>query len=141
MKNKINISKQIGVFMDHSGATLLTPDSIQEKIISSGIAHPIRTDGEGGDGTQLGNYRSTNNETHKHNKEQNQLHVYFKNLVEHLKPFDEILILGPTTARDEFHNYFQKEKLLHEKMIVIEKSNYLSENQLREKIINFFKSN
>lgn len=140
MKNKSNITiKRIGVFMDHSGVTLLNPDSLEVKSFTSGIEHQNRFNGEGGDGTRLGNNRSTNNENHKHNMEQSQTHHYFKKLAEHLKPFDEIFILGPTTAKDEFRNYFHDEKLLTDKKVVLEKCDYLSENKLKEKIIEFFK--
>lgn len=141
MKNKaINTIKRIGVFMDHKGVTLLDPDSLQLTNLASGIDHHTRFDGEVSDGTRLGNNRATNNEAHKHNKEQNQAHLFYRKLAGQLKPFDEIFILGPTTAKDEFRNYVHKEKLLGNKKVVTEKSDYLTENQLKEKVIEFFKS-
>ncbi|MBK7855912.1 MAG: hypothetical protein IPJ79_14410 [Bacteroidetes bacterium] len=49
MKNKSNITiKRIGVFMDHSGVTLLNPDSLEVKSFTSGIEHQKSFNGEGG---------------------------------------------------------------------------------------------
>lgn len=136
-----NNPKQIGVFMDHAEANLIAVNSTENKIVPSGITHHVREDGESGDGIKLGHFHATNNEAHKHNKEQNELHAYFKNLADHLMPYDEIFIIGPTTAPFEFQNYIHKHNELKGKKITVEKANYLTENQIAEKINSFFKTN
>lgn len=131
---------QVGVFMDHAEASFFIPNKKEKHTIISGIKHHERIKGESGDSTRLGNFRSTNNENHKHNIEQNDLHLYFKALAAYLNAYDEIFIIGPTTAPTEFQSYCLKHKLLHGKRISVKKSDYLTDNQIEEKINAFFKS-
>ncbi len=134
------IIKRIGLWMDHSEAILINPDEIDGKmhIIRADKSHHIRHAGQSASGTKLGNYRSTNNESHMHNKEQNHLHAYYKELASTVHPYDEILVLGPTTAPREFHNYLEKEKELNAKKMEVLHCDYLTENQLHEQVRNYF---
>src|SRR5690242_1510194 len=97
--------RKIGIWMDHAEAQMMEPDATSDQIrlFSSPFKNVVRTAGEGSDGTQLGNFRSTNNESHKHYRKQNELHSYYKQLAGALQSYDEIFIFGPSTAPREFH--------------------------------------
>jgi hypothetical protein len=131
--------RQIGMWMDHASAKLVHSDGRIEEIHSNHISLE-RLDGESGDGTKLGNYRSTNNEAHKHNKEVNELHSYFNSLYEALAPFSEILIFGPSTAHDEFANYIIDKHKHFPGKIALAKTDYMTGNQLVEYVRNYYKT-
>jgi len=122
----------IGVWMDYTQAKLIEPGKPASdiRVIESPVEGRVRIEGEGSDGTQLGGYRSTDNEVHKHNKEQNEIHLYYKQLADVLQPFEKILICGPGPARKEFHNYLVDEKRFHGKRILSLQEDKLSDNQL-----------
>ena len=140
MKNEKAI-KQIGIWMDHENALIIEPSSGQIRKINSPYKGRTRIPGETADGTRLGNYRSTNNESHKHYRQENDLHSYYKQLADEVHPYDEIFIFGPSTAHSEFQNYLLKEKNFHGKKIAVEKADYITENQMREMVRNFFTRN
>jgi hypothetical protein len=132
--------KRIGLWMDHSEAILINPDELDGKmeVIRADKSRHIRHAGQSASGIKLGNYRSTNNEVSMHNKEQNHLHAFYKELANSVHPYDEILVLGPTTAPSEFHNYMEKEKGLNTKKMEVLHCDYLTENQLQEQVKKFF---
>ena len=141
MKKQKNNSKPIGVWMDHSRAYLIEEGNITGKLPSiKAPKKPRRIFGEGSDGTHLGNHRSTNNEYHKHQQEQNVTHTYYKRLADTLKEYNNIFLFGPTTARNEFRNYLLKEKLLVGAKITSRASDYLTNNQMMEKVNRYFNS-
>ncbi len=133
--------KQVAVFMDYSRAILREPFSNDSKTIKSDVYGRVRFDGETGDGTMLGNYRSSNNETHKHNIEINAHREYFKTIAGELMSYDEILVLGTGTAPHEFQNFCNENKKLHGKKITVEKSDYISDNRFLHEINTFFNLN
>ncbi len=124
--------------MDHAQAWIIDYETWNKEIIQSEATGHQRFDGEGSDGIRLGNYRSSNNEDHKHNREQNLMRHYYKAIAEKLKNYEEILITGPTQAASEFRNFYAENHLLQGKKITIEKSDYVSENELLSKIKNHF---
>ena len=96
MKMDTNMNKVV-LFMDHAQAVLIDANEKRETVQSLINSHE-RVDDETGDGTRLGNFRSTNNESHKHNIRINKLNKYYKHLAQLLMPYNSILIMGPTTA-------------------------------------------
>jgi hypothetical protein len=137
---KKNMHASIGVWMDHSEARLIDLGKKLDKIPTiKSPAKPRRIFGEESDGTRLGNYRSTNNEYSKHEKEKNSAHAYYKKLADALHSYDEIFLFGPTTARKEFRNFTLKEKLLTGKKITSRAADYLTDNQMVEQVRKYFK--
>ena len=133
--------KQIGIWMDHAEARFIEPGKPAGNIQTtfSGIETRPRIDGEKPDGTRLGNFRATNNEFNKHAKEQQETHAYFKQIGTLLKPYDEILVFGPTTAQQELCNYLLEHKLVSGKVLHAVKTDYMTENQLVEYVRKHFK--
>lgn len=123
------IQTKIGMWMDHSVAKIIHPNGTIEIIKADNLAHK-KIAGESGNGTRLGNFRSSNNEAHMHNKEINDIHHYFNHLIETIKSYDEVYVFGPTTAATEFQNYvIDKHKSISGK-IAVSKTDYMTDHQL-----------
>ena len=113
--------------MDHVHAKIIHANgAIQE--IKAQVMEQIP--GESPIGARLGNFRSTNNENNTHNKEKNLLYEYYDRVNEAIMPFDEIILFGPSTAPQEFHNYILKITMNDTRRISVMKSDYLTDNQL-----------
>lgn len=131
-------NSQLGVWMDHSVAKLIHQNGIIKEIK---LNHTHRTPGESGSGTRLGNYRSTNDEVHRHNKENNMQHDYYKEIYKSIMPYNDIIVFGPSTAPQEFHNYILKlDHHQHAKMTV-EKADYMTDEQLVAFVNKYFLMN
>jgi len=139
MKKDNNI-RRIGVWLDHSKAYFIDPQNGDNKIetIHSDLDTRVRHAGEDADGTLLGGYRSSNNEHHKHNREENALSKYYENLEKRLSGYEEILLFGPGSARSELHNLMKTDKQFSDKKIDVESCDQLTENQLKAKVRNHF---
>ena len=132
--------KKIGVWLDHVKAHFVDLNkgpAIVETIFSAKDTN-LRIPGESGDGTRLGDNRSTNNEYHKHNRLQEQIDEYYRILTNRLESYDDIYLFGPTTAKDELNNILKANKHFAAKTINIEPSEQLTENQLVAKVKHFF---
>lgn len=134
MKNE----NSIGVWMDHSTARLINPEGVFVKEIKSNLTAHLHEAGQGADGIQLGNHRSTNNEYQKHERESNELQGYYKNLAEELATYEDIYLFGPTTARKEFTNFIADQKHIAGKKVVSESSDYISEHQIAARVKEHF---
>lgn len=107
-----NQTKPIGLWLDHQLAHFIEPDtepSIVATAFSNGEFH-VRYKGEYGDGTLLGNHRSTNNESHKHNRTHDLREAYYQMLMDRLRQYDDIFLFGPSTAKDELKNKMEEDK-------------------------------
>jgi hypothetical protein len=137
MKKKI-----IGVWLDHAEARFINPLDLNGKpeVIQSLLNTHKHLPGEEADGTRMGNFRSTNDESHKHFREQNELNAYYKKIAEALSPFDDILIFGPTTAKKELQNHLMSDKNFAGKKITVEPADYITENQMAERVRNFYRA-
>lgn len=135
MKKKI-----IGVWLDHSEARFINPLDLKSKpeVIHSLLNSHKHIPGEESDGMRLGNFRSANDESHKHFREQNELNGYYKKIAVALSPFDDILIFGPTTAKQELQNHLISDKSFVNKKITVEAADYITENQMAERVRNFY---
>ena len=140
MNKQPHQARRIGIWIDHSKAMMFEPHNGDDQIetIHSGQESQERFKGEGGDGTRLGNYRSTDNEYHKNRKEENTTKAYFKDLAQRLEAFDEIYLCGPGQARKEFQNMLGDDKHFHSKQISNDPCDQLSENQLRAHVRKHF---
>lgn len=126
-------TNHVGVWMDHHQAHFIYQKSKGEYVIESMESghdtHP-RTDGEEATGTTFGKNRESNGEYKKHNIEHNQLHDYYKALKKVLEQYDEILLFGPTKAKEEFFNILFEDKAFTGKKITTEGADKMTENQM-----------
>ena len=144
MKNLTQISNHIGVWMDYNHARMVYRKNdgtyAIETLESLHDIHP-RIDGQGSDKTQWGgHFRYSDNESKKNHKETEQLHQYYKNLEKILSNYDDILIAGPTHAKDEFFNLLLTDKSFDGKRLGIESADKLTDNQLIALVEKYFEN-
>ncbi len=140
MSNATKPVKKIGVWLDHAsallvnvGTTPITTEKIQSRAATTtqeGSAH--------GSPVRMGNFRSSNNEHHAHQREQDHERKFFKEIKEELLPFDEILITGPTTAQEELLHVLQADAHFREKKMTMTASDYETEEEVVERVKKFF---
>ena len=134
-------NNHIGVWMDHHIAHLIYPKGKDqysvESLESNHDVHP-RIDGQGADGATFGKNRESNNEFGKHHRAQNEMREYFQALKKVLRKYDEILLFGPTKAKDEFFNSLFDDKSFNGKLIQVENSDKMDEDHLIAFVKDFF---
>lgn len=123
-------NKKIALWMNYHEAEFISCESSNKilKHIASEHDKMPREDGQGATGTQFGN-TSSNNEFKANHKEAGQNKHFFSLLEKELQPYDEILICGPTKAKDELKNLIAANKHFTNKTIHVESSDEITENQ------------
>ena len=126
--------------MDHHNARLIDARTNSDRLFHSQYESRLREKGQSATGTQLGNFRSTNNEANEHHQEQHDTLAYYKSIAAAILPYDEIFLFGPTTAKDEFQNFLIQDSHFRDKIIRVESTDYITSNQQTALIKNHFKS-
>jgi hypothetical protein len=103
--------KKIGVWMDHASAQLLDygQDAKDIRIIESKNQPSTKTDGS--------KSHSTDSEVKAHHIKQNKLNNFYKALEQELGEYDEILLTGGKTAKEEFLNRIKDNSHFKSKII------------------------
>ena len=136
--------KQIGVWMDHSKAMIVGHENGSATLLES-VDSPyeriVREPGEGDDRTRFkGNSEhSSNNEYRKNNISQNELNEYFKMLEGKVRMYDDILLFGPSTAKEQFRNRLRENKSFDGKWLSVQPADKMTENQLLAFVRDFYK--
>ncbi len=135
-----NQNKKTGVWLDHSKAHFidLNDGSASIETVYSDKETNQRYSGENGRDTKLGNNRSTNSEHHQHNREKQVMNEYYRNLAKRLSSYDDILLFGSTTAKDELYNHLIDDKSFSGKTINVRSADHLTENQMVAEVKKFF---
>ena len=141
---KTKVTKQIGVWLNHSQAHFLgykAESAFFIETVESPYESIIRVGGEGNDKTRFSSNteRGSNNEKRKHNIVQNELDEYFSILEGKLEIYQEILLFGPGTAKEELFNRLSENKMFKGKDIAVKSSDKLTENQMLSYVLDFFK--
>ena len=121
--------KQLGIWMDHSNAVLLhmSDGKIEESNVEIESNHGIK------------DYDSGKNETLQHNKEQHHQSSYYKKLSNIIKNYQEVLLFGPTNAKDELLNLLKTDHLFENIKIEVKHSDKMNENQMHNLVKEYFK--
>ena len=111
-------TKRLGIWMDHSTANLIefTDDKTETTEIEAQV----------GEQDEPLNARD---ETMIQNKDQNELSDYYKRISEVIKNYDEVLLFGPTHAKDELNNILKEDHHFDEVKIEIKPADNMTENQ------------
>lgn len=116
--------KILGIWMDHSIARLMTELSsgclITEKIEAKPKLQVKAADL---------NYKGKN---HLLSKEQNQLAAYYKKLSDAILNYDEVILFGPTEAKNELANIMMDNHLFEKIKIVVRSADKMTENEQHE---------
>jgi stalled ribosome rescue protein Dom34 len=121
-------TKQLGICMDHSSAYLMeyTSRGITTSTIESQANHQPRIE------------NITADESRVQNREQNQLADYFKQLSEIIREYDEVVLFGPTEAKDELLNHLRENHLFDKIKIELEHEDKMTENQQQAFVKDYF---
>ena len=127
-------TNKVAVFLDHASAEIIGFENNSSFIIET-VDSPYerikRDEGEGSDKAKFGASPqfASNNENRKNNIAQNELKEYFSILEQKLMKYDNILLFGPTTAKDKLRNVLAENKHFADKNITVETSDKISDNQ------------
>lgn len=105
--------------MDHANAHVMefTMDPIETKIISSKFTHDEKE-------SSLGK-----SENLMHNKEQHQHREYYKKLGDEIRNYTDIILFGPTNAKDELFNILKEDHRFSSIKIKIKQADKMTGNQ------------
>jgi stalled ribosome rescue protein Dom34 len=117
---KLKSKKHIGIWMDHSIAHLV------EFKLDTIVSYSIESETNGEEKQNFGN-----DESLKHNKEKNQLLDYFAKLTQVIKNYEEVLLFGPTEAKNELFNLLRGDRHFKETTIELKTVGKLTEKQLQ----------
>ncbi|MEJ5146701.1 MULTISPECIES: hypothetical protein [Sphingobacterium] len=122
---------KIGIWMDHSFANLMdySTNPMQTKTIECNFTHEDKEEA------------LKRSESVMHNKKQNELSEYYKEIAKIIKQYDEVLIFGPTDAKIELYNTI-KDGLAYAKIkIGIKPADKMTENQQYAFVRTYFTTN
>lgn len=125
MKSK----KQLGIWMDYSVAHLfeLANNSIESSTIESKPKTQVNEED-----------LYYKDESHMLNKEQNQLSAYYKKLSDVILNYDDVLLFGPTDAKNELLNLLSDNHLFDKIKIEAKSADKMTEIQQEAFVNEYF---
>lgn len=125
----MKITKQLGIWMDHSTAHLMEASNgpIVTTTIESEFTHREK------ERTLI------KGEHMMHNTEQQKQQAYYKKLGDVIKDYDQVLLFGPTHAKDELANMLKEDRGFKESKIHIRHADKMTENQRHAFVKDHFK--
>ena len=121
--------KQIGIWMDHSNAFLmeLTNDKIIEHIVVSEFTQQEKEDS------------LSKNEKFMHKKKQQFQSSYYKKLSDIMINYHEIVLFGPTDAKNELLNLLRANILFEKIKIEVKDTDKMTARQMHAFVKEYFK--
>ena len=121
--------KQMGIWMDHSIAFVmeLTNDGIVESTVKSEFTHEEKESS------------LSKSENLMHNKEQQELLTFYKKLSHTIKDYQEVILFGPTEAKNELFNLMKADHLFNNIKIGVKHADKMTKNHMRDLIREYFK--
>jgi hypothetical protein len=125
----MNNIRKLGIWMDHSNAYLmeLANDIIVQRVVS-----------------ELANHESEFNfykgEKLIHKKEQHLQLSYYKKISDIIKKYQEVVLFGPTDAKNELLNQIKTDHLFEDIKIEVKNSDKMTEDQMQTFVRDYFNS-
>jgi hypothetical protein len=121
--------KQLGICMDHAHAFLMELEN--GKIISRNIASSWReTEPE------------VNQDSHLmrgHSSEKKFLQaIYYKEISEIIKHYQQVVLFGPTDAKNELHNLLTNDHLFNDVKIELVTADKMTQTERQEFVVKYF---
>jgi hypothetical protein len=113
-------AKQLGIWMDHSSAKLIeiTSESTETNTIESKPDTLVNEDD-----------LYFKDDSHRLNKEQKQLSAFYKEIGDVILNYDEVLLFGPTDAKNELVNLLKDDHHFDSIKIEVKTADNMTENQ------------
>jgi len=119
--------KRIGIWMDHSEANLIDPESSKENdTIVSKFTFEVK------------NEAVNKGEKLMHKKEQQMHESFYKEIAAKILGYDHVLLFGPTNAKNELHNYLKKDLHFKDIKIDLESSDKMTKNEKNAFVLHHF---
>ena len=130
--NKMETSKKLVIWMDHSDALLMdfttNSISIETKIVTSKFTNQEKEQSRDID------------ENLMHNKEQHKQSEYYKKLANVIKNYNEVILFGSTDAKTELFNILKADLCFMEIKIKVKETERMTEYQQNTFAREHFKS-
>lgn len=121
------ISRRVAIWIDHQEAIRIT-------FLGEQVTGEEELYSEVGPHTHGGGWSQHRIEAHRHEV----LKHYYEEVIQHLGPVDEILILGPGQAKHELHQSIEQHKGLRGKVVAVRSASRLTERELIAEAEEFF---
>ena len=124
----MNNIKQLGIWMDHSNAYLLelTNDFILHRVVSELTNHE----------SEFNFYKG---EKLIHKKERHLQLSYYKKIGDIIKKYQDVVLFGPTDAKNELLNLIKTDHLFEDIKIEVRNSDKMTEDQMQTFVRDYFK--
>lgn len=123
-------TKYMGIWMDHSIAHMM--DANGETISTSTI--------ESGFTPQEKRRTAVKGEYMMHNDEQQKGHAYYKKLSEAIKNYDQVVLFGPSTAKEELANLLKQDKNFERIKVEVKHADKMTAHQQEAFVRDYFKN-
>jgi stalled ribosome rescue protein Dom34 len=112
-------SKQLGIFLDHASANLLSLDGalISKSTINSKFTQQVKVDS------------LSKGENLMHDKEQQQQKQYYHTIADFIKNYNDVLVFGPTDAKLELVNILKNDNHFLNIRIIVKTTDKLDDSQ------------
>lgn len=121
--------KKLGIWMDHSKANIMefTSDVKETKTLSSNFSSDYREK------------TLQRSESEMHNKDQQKQETFYKNLSIIIKDYDEVLLFGPTEAKNELYNLLKENYQFNKIKIEVKNSDKMNYEEQHSFVDEYFK--
>jgi hypothetical protein len=125
------MEKKVGIWLDSEKAYIISLINGREKLekIESNVESRVRYEGEKKSFSRIGG-QLVNPQKKKTKRKKHQLQNYFQNILKKTKDAGDIYIFGPAEAKTELNKEYNKHKGLQDKVLRVENSGRLTENQM-----------
>lgn len=124
----MKVAKRVGIWMDHSTAHLMeySSENYEVNTIASKFTEPVHQS------------KLLHSENSMHNKENQSLKIYYKELMDVIKDYDMVLLYGPTDAKIELTNLIRDDHRFDKIKIGTKSAEKMSHNQQHAFIKDYF---
>lgn len=119
---------KIGIWMDHSIAHLMeySNNPFEIKTIESNFTHDEKVSS------------LLKGELHMHNAEKEKQSKYYKKIMAVVKRYNEVILFGPTNAKEEFFNVLVADTRFEGIKIQVKQTDKMSSRQQHAFVLEFF---
>jgi stalled ribosome rescue protein Dom34 len=119
-------NKSMGIWMDHSSADIIDLKKENKNTITSKFTADIKEDALG------------RSENLMHNKRQQMLEAYYKEIATKILSYDHVVLFGPTNAKTELYNYLNKDAHFKDVKIDVKSADKLTDNEKKAFVRDYF---
>lgn len=124
----MKINKRLGIYLNYQQAYIIefTNNPSETQTVDSDFTHQEKMD------------TLNNSEKTMHHKEQHEQLAYFKKLGEIVKQYDEVLLFGPTKAKNELFNLFKEDNHFSKIDITVAITDDLTVKEQHDYVMHYF---